>query len=116
MLFAFIALLMLFFVKVDNRFFETVSRALLCGGALYYSLNSYKQKKAVTVLMAIMLFVGIIYNPIKVPRLPQGVWVGLHIVTMALFYIISLRTPLDESKVTRVKDEADEERDHTASE
>lgn len=96
MICAFIALILLVFESRDIYFLEIIGRVFLCGGALYYVFHQYQRKKSVTLLMALMAAVGIIYNPIVPPRFPNVGWVVINVVAMVLFYLISTRTPVEE--------------------
>lgn len=54
-----------------------------------------------TLLMLLMVMVGLLYNPIVRISMSQVLWLLVHIVAMALFYLISLKTPVDEVQVTK---------------
>lgn len=96
MICALAALVLLLLERRDIRFVDIVGHILLCGGAIYYVIHQYKVKRSVTVIMALMAAIGIIYNPIIPPHLPNVGWVVVHIAAMTLFYLISLRTPVEE--------------------
>lgn len=107
MLFAFVALVAMLLESRDIRIVEMVSHVLLCGGAFYYVLKTYQQHKGVTILMFLMAALGIIYNPVIPVNLPNIGWLVTHIVAALLFYLIALRTPIDDSVITREeRDEA----------
>lgn len=96
MLFAFVALVAMLLESRDLKYVEVVTRVLLCGGAFYYVLKSYQRKKGVTVLMCLMVALGVIYNPVFPVHLPNVGWLVTHIVAAILFYLIALRTPINE--------------------
>lgn len=97
MICAFVALVLLMLEKRHIQYVDIVGGVLLCGGALYYVLQAYRRKRSVTVLMALMAALGLVYNPIYPPHLPTVVWIIIDIVAMALFYLISIRTPVEET-------------------
>lgn len=75
MICAFVALVLLILERREIRFVDIIGHVLLCGGAIYYVVHQYKLKKSVTLLMALMAALGIVYNPIYPPHLPM--WDGL---------------------------------------
>lgn len=96
MLFGFLAMVLLLLESRDIRFVEIFGRTILCGGALYYVFHSYQKKREVTIMMALMAALGLVYNPIYEPRIPNVAWVVIDIIAIALFYTISTRTPIEE--------------------
>lgn len=109
MLFALAALVQLFLFKVHIPFVDMVCQILICGGALYYVFHTFQKRRSVTLLMLLMAIIGLLYNPIIPVHLAKVIWLVIHIVTMLLFYIISLKTPIDDSIITR-KDSEEESR------
>ena len=97
MICAFVALVLLILERREIRFIDIIGHVLLCGGAIYYVVHQYKLKKSVTLLMALMAALGIVYNPIYSPHLPNVGWVIIHVIAMVLFYLVSLRTPIGEA-------------------
>ncbi|WP_211641881.1 DUF6804 family protein [Porphyromonas levii] len=97
MICAFVALVLLILERREIRFVDIIGHVVVCGGAIYYVVHQYKLKKSVTLLMALMAALGIVYNPIYLPHLPNVGWVIAHVVAMVLFYLVSLRTPIGEA-------------------
>lgn len=105
MLFALAAMVELFVMKIDAPFVEMTCQILICGGAFYYVLHTYKKRRAITLLMVLMTAVGLLYNPVVPISMSEVLWLLAHIVTMILFYSISLKTPIDDSIITHKEDE-----------
>lgn len=97
MICAFVALVLLLLERRDIRFVDIIGHVLLCGGAIYYVVDQYKRKRSVTLMMALMAAIGIAYNPIATPHFPKAAWVVTHVLAIVLFYLISLRTPVEET-------------------
>lgn len=98
---SFIALLLLLLETRDSYYAEVVGRTLICGGAFYYVLNHWKRFKSPNVWALLMLAIGITYNPIVPIRWSNTMWVVADIITMGVFYFVSLKTPIDDVIVTR---------------
>ena len=105
LVFALSALVLLFIERIHIPFLESVCQVFICGGAFYYVFRSYREKKAVTLLMCLMALVGLLYNPVVPIRVDHGYWSVAHIITMALFYFISLKTPIDDTIITRKEED-----------
>nr|WP_311478989.1 DUF6804 family protein [uncultured Porphyromonas sp.] len=105
LVFSLSALVLLFIERVHIPFLESVCQVLICGGAFYYVFRSYREKKAVTLLMCLMALVGLLYNPVVPIRVDHVYWIVAHIITMALFYFISLKTPIDDTIITRKEED-----------
>lgn len=105
LVFALSALVLLFIERIHIPFLESVCQVFICGGAFYYVFRSYREKKAVTLLMCLMALVGLLYNPVVPIRVGHVYWIVAHIITMALFYFISLKTPIDDTIITRKEED-----------
>lgn len=105
LIFALSALVLLFIERIHIPFLESVCQVFICGGAFYYVFRSYREKKAVTLLMCLMALVGLLYNPVVPINVGQVYWIVAHIITMALFYFISLKTPIDDTIITRKEED-----------
>lgn len=105
LVFALSALVLLFIERIHIPFLESVCQVFICGGAFYYVFRSYREKKAVTLLMCLMALVGLLYNPVVPINVGQVYWIVAHIITLALFYFISLKTPIDDTIITRKEED-----------
>ncbi|WP_288905309.1 DUF6804 family protein [uncultured Porphyromonas sp.] len=105
LVFALSALVLLFIERIHIPFLESVCQVFICGGAFYYVFRSYREKKAVTLLMCLMALVGLLYNPVVPINVERVYWIVAHIITMALFYFISLKTPIDDTIITRKEED-----------
>lgn len=105
LIFALSALVLLFIERIHIPFLESVCQVFICGGAFYYVFRSYREKKAVTLLMCLMALVGLLYNPVVPINVGQVYWIVAHIITLALFYFISLKTPIDDTIITRKEED-----------
>ncbi|WP_298630300.1 DUF6804 family protein [uncultured Porphyromonas sp.] len=105
LVFALSALVLLFIERIHLPLVASICRVLICGGALYYVFRTYREKKSVTLLMCLMAVVGLFYNPVVPINVGEVIWIVAHVITLALFYFISLKTPIDDTLITRKEEE-----------
>lgn len=96
-LFAVFPLIDLFFQLQPVGSWSLIMHAAICGSFIYYVIKKMRTNPIMSVVMTVL---AVIYNPFRPFPLSVPAWVVMDIVTMALFYSLALKTPLEKAKET----------------
>lgn len=73
---------------------SAIMHAAVCGAALYYVI---KHLKPFGIMSGVMLALAVVFNPFRPFELGTPGWIVADIIAMALFYLLSWKTPLPDN-------------------
>lgn len=65
------------------------TRAILCGSALYYIVQTLKSRERIGIYFPFMILFAVLYNPIVPFVLPEWSWLLSDMVALVVFYLLS---------------------------